>query len=61
MSDQDGKRRKITIPPGMMRKEAWELVKMGGRDRLSLQMSEVEEDEAAFCARHNRRDCLHKP
>jgi 2-polyprenyl-6-methoxyphenol hydroxylase-like FAD-dependent oxidoreductase len=43
MTDKDGKRRKITIPPGTMRKEAWELVKKRGRDRLPPQMSEMVE------------------
>ena len=43
MMDKDGKRRKITIPPGTMRKEAWEMVKERGRDRLPPQMSEMVE------------------
>lgn len=43
MTDKDGKRRKITIPPGTMRKEAWEMVKRRGRDKLPPQMSEMVE------------------
>jgi len=41
MTDKDGKRRRITIPPGMMQDEAWEMVKKRGRDRLPPQMSEM--------------------
>ncbi|KAH0842330.1 hypothetical protein AYO21_00052 [Fonsecaea monophora] len=43
MTDKDGKRRRLTIPPGMMRPEAWEMVKQRGRDRLPPQMSEMVE------------------
>ena len=43
MTDKDGKRRRITIPPGTMRDEAWEMVKKRGRDRLPPQMSEMVE------------------
>ncbi|KAJ9606295.1 hypothetical protein H2200_009256 [Cladophialophora chaetospira] len=43
MTDVDGKRRRITIPPGMMRPAAWEMVKKRGRDRLPPQMSEMVE------------------
>ena len=43
MTDKDGKRRKITIPPGTMRKKAWEMVKERGRNRLPPQMSEMVE------------------
>ncbi|KIW94724.1 uncharacterized protein Z519_04701 [Cladophialophora bantiana CBS 173.52] len=43
MTDNDGKRRRLTIPPGMMRSEAWEMVKQRGRDRLPPQMSEMVE------------------
>ncbi|KAI1613314.1 monooxygenase [Exophiala viscosa] len=43
MTDKQGKRRRITIPPGQMREEAWEMVKMKGRDRLPPQMSEMVE------------------
>jgi 2-polyprenyl-6-methoxyphenol hydroxylase-like FAD-dependent oxidoreductase len=43
MTDKDGKRRRVTIPPGMMRPEAWEMVKKRGRDRLPPQMSEMVE------------------
>ncbi|EXJ65396.1 hypothetical protein A1O7_01737 [Cladophialophora yegresii CBS 114405] len=43
MTDKDGKRRRLTIPPGMMRPEAWEMVKKRGRDRLPPQMSEMVE------------------
>ena len=41
MTDVDGKRRRLTIPPGKMREEAWEMVKKRGRDRLPPQMSEM--------------------
>lgn len=43
MTDIDGKRRRVTIPPGMMRPSAWEMVKKRGRDRLPPQMSEMVE------------------
>ena len=43
MTDKEGKRRRITIPPGTMREEAWEMVKKRGRDRLPPQMSEMVE------------------
>ncbi|KIW26186.1 uncharacterized protein PV07_09300 [Cladophialophora immunda] len=43
MTDKDGKRRRLTIPPGTMRPEAWEMVKQRGRDRLPPQMSEMVE------------------
>ncbi|KAK6371841.1 hypothetical protein LTS17_008665 [Exophiala oligosperma] len=43
MTDKDGKRRRLTIPPGQMRDEAWEMVKKRGRDRLPPQMSEMVE------------------
>lgn len=43
MTDKQGKRRRITIPPGQMREEAWEMVKKRGRDRLPPQMSEMVE------------------
>ena len=43
MTDKDGNRRRITIPPGTMREEAWEMVKKRGRDRLPPQMSEMVE------------------
>ncbi|OAP54988.1 hypothetical protein AYL99_10688 [Fonsecaea erecta] len=43
MTDKEGKRRRLTIPPGMMRPEAWEMVKQRGRDRLPPQMSEMVE------------------
>lgn len=41
MTDEDGKRRRLTIPPGMMRPAAWEMVKKRGRDRLPPQISEM--------------------
>lgn len=41
MTDKDGKRRRITIPPGMMTEEAWEMVKARGRDKLPPQMAEM--------------------
>ena len=43
MTDTDGKRRRITIPPGMMRPEAWEMVKKRARGRLPPQMAEMVE------------------
>ena len=43
MTDKEGKRRRITIPPGTMREAAWEMVKKRGRDRLPPQMSEMVE------------------
>ena len=43
MTDKNGKRRRITVPPGMMRPEAWAMVKKRGRDRLPPQMSEMVE------------------
>ena len=43
MTDVDGKRRRVTIPPGMMRPKAWEMVKKRGRDRLPPQMAEMVE------------------
>jgi 2-polyprenyl-6-methoxyphenol hydroxylase-like FAD-dependent oxidoreductase len=41
MTDIDGKRRHLTVPPGKMRPEAWEMVKKRGRDRLPPQMAEM--------------------
>jgi 2-polyprenyl-6-methoxyphenol hydroxylase-like FAD-dependent oxidoreductase len=41
MTDKDGKRRRITIPPGMMTEEAWEMVKVRGRNKLPPQMAEM--------------------
>ena len=43
MTDKEGKRRRITIPPGMMRPEAWEMVKERARGKLPPQMSEMVE------------------
>ena len=43
MTNKEGKRRRVTIAPGTMREEAWELVKRRGRDRLPPQMSEMVE------------------
>ncbi|KAK3114038.1 hypothetical protein LTR53_008048 [Teratosphaeriaceae sp. CCFEE 6253] len=41
MTDKEGRRRHITIPPGMIAPEAWEMVKAMGKDRLPPQMAEV--------------------
>jgi 2-polyprenyl-6-methoxyphenol hydroxylase-like FAD-dependent oxidoreductase len=43
MTDKDGKRRHITIPPGMMRPDAWDMVKERARGKLPPQMSEMVE------------------
>jgi len=43
MTDKSAKRKRITIPPGTMTDEAWEMVKKRGRDRLPPQMSEMVE------------------
>lgn len=43
MTDKDGKRRHITIPPGMMRPTAWEMVKERARGKLPPQMAEMVE------------------
>jgi 2-polyprenyl-6-methoxyphenol hydroxylase-like FAD-dependent oxidoreductase len=43
MTDIEGKRRRITIPPGKMRPEAWNMIKQRGRDRLPPQMAEMVE------------------
>lgn len=41
MTDKDGKRRRITIPPGMMTESAWDMVKERGRNKLPPQMAEM--------------------
>ncbi|MCJ1448608.1 MAG: hypothetical protein MMC23_009125 [Stictis urceolatum] len=41
MTDREGKRRRITIPPGQMRPEAWNMVKERAKGRLPPQMSEM--------------------
>jgi 2-polyprenyl-6-methoxyphenol hydroxylase-like FAD-dependent oxidoreductase len=41
MTDKEGRRRRITIPPGMIAWEAWEMVKKMGRERLPPQMAEM--------------------
>ncbi len=43
MTDIDGKRRRVTIPPGMMRQEAWDMIKERARGRLPPQMAEMVE------------------
>lgn len=43
MTDKDGRRRRITIPPGMIDPQAWEMIKSRGRDRLPPQMAEMVE------------------
>jgi len=41
MTDDNGRRRRITIPPGKMASEAWELLKSRAKERLPPQMSEM--------------------
>lgn len=41
MTDKDGRRRHITIPPGMISWDAWELLKSKADDRLPPQMAEM--------------------
>lgn len=41
MTDKDGRRRHITIPPGMMSAEGWELLKSKADERLPPQMAEM--------------------
>lgn len=41
MTDKDGRRRHITIPPGMIAWDAWEMVKRLGHDKLPPQMAEM--------------------
>lgn len=41
MTDKDGKRRRITIPPGTMTDAAWDMVKERGRNKLPPQMNEM--------------------
>jgi 2-polyprenyl-6-methoxyphenol hydroxylase-like FAD-dependent oxidoreductase len=41
MTDKDGRRRRITIPPGMITWDAWELLKSTADDRLPPQMAEM--------------------
>ncbi|KAK4560368.1 hypothetical protein LTR86_005564 [Recurvomyces mirabilis] len=41
MTDISGRRRHITIPPGQIAPEAWEMVKKMGYDRLPPQMAEM--------------------
>ena len=43
MTDTDGKRRRITIPPGKMTDKAWESMKQKAGDRLPPQMAEMVE------------------
>ena len=43
MTDKDGRRRHITVPPGMISDQAWEMVKRMGHDRLPPQMAEMDE------------------
>ncbi|EMD01293.1 hypothetical protein BAUCODRAFT_136005 [Baudoinia panamericana UAMH 10762] len=47
MTDKDGRRRHITIPPGMIAREAWEMVKKMGHARLPPQMAEMAEKTTA--------------
>jgi len=41
MTDKNGRRRHITIPPGLIAPEAWEMVKQMGHARLPPQMAEM--------------------
>lgn len=41
MTDKNGRRRHITIPPGMISWDAWELLKSKAADRLPPQMAEM--------------------
>lgn len=41
MTDKDGRRRRITIPPGMISWDAWELLKSKAVERLPPQMAEM--------------------
>lgn len=41
MTDKEGRRRHVTIPPGMMSWDAWELLKGKAMDRLPPQMAEM--------------------
>ncbi|KAK1094400.1 hypothetical protein LTR48_000389 [Friedmanniomyces endolithicus] len=43
MTDKEGRRRHITIPPGMIAPGAWEMVKEMGNKRLPPQMAEMAE------------------
>ncbi|KAK5678256.1 hypothetical protein LTS10_009426 [Elasticomyces elasticus] len=43
MTDKDGRRRHITIPPGMIAPEAWDMVKQMGKEKLPPQMAEMAE------------------
>ncbi|KAK5120493.1 hypothetical protein LTR85_006148 [Meristemomyces frigidus] len=47
MTDKDGRRRRITIPPGMIAWDAWEMVKSMGHARLPPQMAEMAEKTKA--------------
>jgi hypothetical protein len=41
MTDKDGRRRRITIPPGMITWDAWEMLKAKAVDKLPPQMAEM--------------------
>ena len=41
MTDKDGRRRRLTIPPGMISWDAWEMLKKKGEARLPPQMAEM--------------------
>lgn len=47
MTDKNGRRRHITIPPGMIDTDAWEMIKLRARDRLPPQMAEMAEKSKA--------------
>jgi 2-polyprenyl-6-methoxyphenol hydroxylase-like FAD-dependent oxidoreductase len=47
MTDKDGRRRHITIPPGMISWDAWEMIKARAHDRLPPQMAEMAEKTKA--------------
>lgn len=49
MTDKDGRRRRITIPPGMIDGDVWKMLLKLGRDRLPPQMAEmVDKTKAPF-------------
>ncbi|KAK3684528.1 hypothetical protein LTR37_020203 [Vermiconidia calcicola] len=41
MTDKDGRRRKVTIPPGMITWDAWEMLKSKASEKLPPQMAEM--------------------
>ncbi|PPJ50817.1 hypothetical protein CBER1_06505 [Cercospora berteroae] len=47
LTDKNGRRRHITIPPGTIDEKAWEMIKSRARDRLPPQMAEMAEKSKA--------------